>query len=139
MAEDGWRDVILLTLRETPSKKPDEQGKGYGDWVVARVKPDGKLFAVTFRSGKYYPSKIDGSKTLPKDGIGFYSFMELKKPSKVKTDPVKSCACGATRVPAVWDDVVKLLDPRNPPKLPAADEPAPAAAEPPIEKMPWDN
>lgn len=135
MATGEWRDVILLTLRETPTRQKAgresewKEGEGYGDWVVARVKPDGTLFNVTFRSGKYQPSKIDGTKMLPKDGIGFYSFMELRKPSKTNVAPIKACACGATRAPTVWEDVVAMLDPKKPPVLPAA--------EPEIEMPPW--
>lgn len=144
MAEGEWRDVILLTLRETPTKPKKgresewKEGEGYGDWVVARVKPDNTLFGVTFRSGKYYPSKLDGSKTLPKDGISYYSFMELKKPSKTRLGAVRACACGAERIPTVWEDVLALLDPKNPPVLPAPNAEPPAPPAPEVEKMPWE-
>lgn len=132
-----WRNVVLLTLRETPSKKEGKKDEGYGTWIVARVKPDNTLFNVTYRSGRYYPNKLTGEKELPKDGIGYYDFMELKKESKKLTAAVRACACGATRAPTVWDEVVALLDPRHPPVLPPPDAPPPATAEPEIEKMPW--
>lgn len=119
MAAGEWRDVILHTLRETPSKKEGKTNEGYGMWVVARVKPDGSIFGVTVRSGRYYPNKLDGSKTVPKEGMGYYDFMELKKKSKVLTESMKGCpSCGVAREPTVWDEVVKFLDPKNPPKLP---------------------
>ncbi|MDD5301467.1 MAG: hypothetical protein PHS14_00045 [Elusimicrobia bacterium] len=128
MADGEWRDVVLLTLRETPAKPKngvERPGEGYGLWVVARVKPDNTLFGVTLRSGRYYPNKLDGSKTLPKDGLGYYDLMELKKDGKT---------AGETK----WGDVVKLLDPKHPPVLPspAAEAPPPPAEE--IPKMPWE-
>lgn len=120
MADGGWRDVVLLVLREW-EKKP---GEGYGLWVVARVKPDNTLFGVTLRSGRYFPSKLTGEKELPREGLSFYDLMELKKAG----------ATAATK----WEEVVKLLDPKHPPVLPAPDAPAPAAPPEP-EKMPWEN
>jgi hypothetical protein len=139
MAQGEWRDVVLITIRETPSKKADKPDEGYGLWVVARVKPDNTLFNVTVRSGRYYPNKVDGSKTLPKDGIGFYDFMEFKKPSKTQTHPVKACACGAVRTPTVWEDILALLDPKNPPVLPDPNiaQAATPPPEPDIPQMPW--
>lgn len=132
MADSGWSEVILLTLRETPAKPKDgveRPGEGYGQWVVARFWPDGRLFKVTLRAGQYRPSKIDGSKTLPKDGLDYYNLMDLRKPSKVNIDPVKKCECGATRAPTVWEDVVFLMNPRNPPKRPEPIAPAGDAQE----------
>ncbi len=123
MAEGEWRDVVLLTIRETPSKKEGKTGEGYGLWVVARVKPDNTLFAVTLRSGRYYPNKLDGSKTLPKDGLGYYDMMELKKKGQAAE--------------TVWQEVVAMLDPKHPPVLPAPGTPPPPAPEPDIPKMPW--
>ncbi len=125
--EGEWRDVILVTIRENPSKRSDKPDEGYGTWIVARVKPDNKLFGVTFRSGRYYPNKVTGEKTLPKDGIGFYDFMELKKPWKGGPE-------------TTWEMVVKMLDPKHPPVLPHPSEQAktPAPPEPKSERMPWE-
>lgn len=127
MAEGTWKDVVLLTIRETPSKKEGKEGEGYGLWAVARVKPDGTLFNVTLRSGRYYKNKVTGSKEMPKDGLGYYDFMELKKPGKTPG------------VATMWEEVIKLLDPKHPPVLPSTDAPPPAAPEPEIEKMPWEK
>jgi hypothetical protein len=125
MAEGEWRNVILKTIRESPSKKEGKVGEGYGLWVVARIKPDNTLFSVTVRSGRYYPNKVTGEKEIPKDGLGFYDFMALNDKSKTP---------GAE---FVWDEVKPMLDPKTPPVIPAPNAPEPAAAEPPIEEMPW--
>lgn len=123
--EGEWRDVILLTLRETPSKKPEKKDEGYGLWVVARVKPDNTLFGVTLRSGRYYPNKVDGSKSLPKEGIGFYDLKALEEKSK---DPAFDY---------IYAQVKALCDPKHPPVLPNPGAPAPVATEPEPEMPPW--
>ena len=130
MADNGWRDVVLKTIKETPSKK--EEGKGYGLYVIMRVKPDNTVFNVTVRSGQYY--HINGEKRLPKDGLNEFDFFALKE--AVAGDPIKACSCGKTRSPTVFDGVRKLLDRRNPPPVPAADAPPPLADEP-IEECPF--
>ena len=100
MADNGWRDVVLLTLREAPSKK--DPTKGYGLWIVMRVKPDGTVFNVTARSGQYY--FMNSEKRLPKDGLSDWDLSDLKKD---------------------WDKVKVLMDRKNPPPVPAADAPEP--------------
>lgn len=125
MAEGQWRDVVLLTLRETASKKADKPNEGYGLWVVARVKPDNTLFNVTLRAGKYAPNKVDGSKSLPKDGLGYYDIKALEDKSK---DPQHEF---------VWSQVKAMLDPKNPPVIPPPGEPEQQAQEPEPEMPPW--
>lgn len=127
MAEGAWRNVILETIRQTPPDKEKKPGEGYGTWVVARVKPDNTLFGVTFRSGKYYPNKVTGEMELPKDGISYYDFMELKKLWKGGPE-------------TVWDLAVKLLDPRHPPVIPNPGTPPPSAPQDPADdRPPWER
>lgn len=126
---DGWRDVVLRTIKETPSKK--EEGKGYGLYVIMRVKPDNTVFNVTVRSGQYYT--INGEKKLPKDGLNEFDFFALK--GKTTAAPIKACACGAMRDATVFDEVRVLLDRKNPPPVPAPDAPPPPADE--IEQPPF--
>ncbi len=126
MAEGEWRDVILETIREKASEKAGKEGTGYGLWIVARVRPDNTIHNVTVRSGQYYPNKLTGDKTLPKEGLGYYDFMEIKKLWKAGPE-------------TVWELMVKMLDPKHPPVLPAPNAEPPAAPEPEIERMPWDN
>lgn len=119
MADNGWRDVVLMTIRENASKKEGKADEGYGLWVVARVKPDNTLFNVTVRSGRYYPNKVTGSKELPKDGLGHYDFLAL-------------------RDKAAWDQVERLLDPKRPPVIPdPGAEPAASPPPPEPEMPPW--
>ena len=125
MAEGEWRNVILLTIRESPSKKEGKEGEGYGLWVVARVKPDNTLFGVTVRSGRYYPNKVTGEREIPKDGLGFFDFKALKDKSKTPGFEY------------VWDEIEKLLDPKRPPVLPNPGAPPPPAPEPEAETPPW--
>jgi hypothetical protein len=124
-----WRDVVLVTIKKTAPEKEKKPGEGYGMWIAARVRPDGTLFKVTIRSGRYYQNKVTGLMEIPKDGLDYYDCMDLTKPSKQKTVAVKSCACGAEKMPTVWSDVVAMLDPKHPPELPAADATPPAQEE----------
>lgn len=71
---DTWRDVVLKTLRETPSKT--KAGAGFGTWVVQRVKND-KSFSVTVRAGGFYTDAVTGEKRYPKDGLSLYDFKAL--------------------------------------------------------------
>lgn len=133
MASEGWRDVVLMTIKESPSKK--EEGKGYGLYVVMRVKPDNTVFNVTVRSGGYYT--INGEKRLPKDGLNEFDFFALREATI--GEPVKACSCGKMRSATVFDDVKKLLDRRNPPPVPTEDAPPPPApADEPIPDCPFD-
>lgn len=80
---DEWRDVVLLMIRETPSRtKPDA---GYGLWVIQKVK-NNKSVSVTVRSGSYYTDKVTGEKRYPKDGLNLYDFKALKTIYKEKIE-----------------------------------------------------
>lgn len=128
MANEGWRDVVLMTIRETPNKK--KEGHFYGLWVVMRVTPDDKCFGVTVRSGESF--LMNGERRYPKDGLNEFDFYAIKEATA--GDPVKSCSCGKTRSPTVFDEVRKLLDRKNPP--PVGGPPPPASDE--IEPCPFD-
>lgn len=118
MANEGWRDVLLMTIRETPNKKKD--GAFYGLYVIMRITPDNKCFGVTVRSGESY--MMNGFRKYPKEGLNEYDFFALK--NEADGESVKACSCGKMRSPTVFDKVRKLLDRRNPPPVPEPEAPA---------------
>jgi hypothetical protein len=92
---DTWRDAILLTLREMPSK--NKEGSGWGLWVVMKVRND-TCYNVSVRAGSYYTDKVTGERRIPRDGLTSYDFAKLKEE---------------------WAKVKPLLDRDNPPPVPA--------------------
>lgn len=109
---DVYRDILLKTLKETPSKtKP---GAGYGMWVIQRVKNDAS-FKVTVRSGGFYTDAVTGDKRYPKDGLDLFDFNTLSPIFKTEIKPLLEIPKGT---------VVAAAD-------------APPLAEPEPEQMPW--
>ena len=113
MADDGWRTVVLLTIRETPNKK--KEGSWYGTWVVARVKPDGTIFSKTVRSGESYT--MSGERRYPKEGLTWYDFEALRPIYKDKVEP--------------------LIDPKRSVVIPPTGTPTPPPPPDEIEECPF--
>lgn len=82
---DVWRDIVLKTLRETPSRT--KAGAGYGLWVVQRVKNE-KSYSVTVRSGSFYTDAVTAEKRYPKDGLNLYDFKALSATYKAEIEPL---------------------------------------------------
>jgi len=126
-----WRDVVILTIRETPSKS--KAGSGFGMWVIQKLR-DGAHYNVTLRAGNYFTNQVSGEKQYPKDGMTDWDFEALKKsvpglPEKAPGKPT-----------LYWDIVMPLLDRKNPPPVPEPEsQPDPEPAGPPEpERMPWE-
>ena len=118
-----WRDIVLLTVKETPSKT--KEGAGFGAWVIQKLR-DGAHYNVTLRAGNYFTNQLTGEREYPKGGLTDYDLNDLKKtvPGTAET---------------YWAAAMRLLDRKNPPPVPAEGAPVggpPEAPEP--EKMPWE-
>ncbi len=98
---DTWRDIVLKTIRETPSRT--KQGAGFGLWIVQRVKND-KSFSVTVRSGSFYTDAVSGEKRLPKDGLNLYDFKALGPIYKADVEPLLNIPRDTPVDPRTEDD-----------------------------------
>ena len=117
-----WRDIVLLTIKETPSK--NKEGSGFGVWIIQKLR-DGAHYNVTLRAGSFYMNQATGEREYPKGGLTDWDLNELKK-----TVP------GSTET--FWVVGMRLLDRRNPPAVPPPDALEPAQMpEEPIEDVPW--
>lgn len=127
-----WKDVVLLTIRETASKS--KEGSGFGMWVIQKLR-DGAHYNVTVRAGSFYKHQVTGETVYPKDGMTDWDFEALNK----QTGQTTSDGKGGMRAELFWDVTKKLIDRKNPPPVPTdepASEPAPPASEEP-EMPPW--
>ena len=116
-----WREILLLTIRETESKKND--GSGWGIWVFQKAHGDTSV-SVTVRAGRYYTDKVTGDKKYPKDGLSDWDFMALKNKAPDGQG-------------LVWDKVKVLIDRKNPPAVaPIEEETAPEKPSE-MEEAPW--
>lgn len=115
MAAEGWRDVLLLTIRETPNKK--KENAFFGMWVMMRVTPDNKCFSVKVVSGESY--LMNNERKYPREGLTWYDFEALR--------------------PIFIEKISPLIDPRNPPPVPlpgaVVDDTVPESPE--IEQPPF--
>lgn len=133
-----WKDIAILTIRETPSKT--KAGSGFGMWVIQKLR-DGKHYDTTLRAGNFYTNAVTGDKEYPKGGLTDWDFEALKKPTP--TGQRVPDGKGGTRAEMFWDVVIPLLDRKNPPPVPEPEpdtpaeqqQPAPASSEP--ELPPW--
>lgn len=80
-----WRDIVLKTIRETPSKT--KEGSGYGLYIIQRV-CDEKSFSVTVRSGSYRTDAVSGEKVYPRDGLNIYDFNAIRPIYKQEIEPM---------------------------------------------------
>ena len=115
---DIWREIVLKTIKE----KEWKDGKGFGIWIVQKIKNDTSV-SVTVRAGMYYTEKVTGEKRLPKDGLNGYDFEELNK---------------------VWKEIQPLLDHQHPPLVIPVEPPSPEPPKEPappaggeVEEVPW--
>lgn len=85
MPQDEWRDLVLKTIRETPSRT--KEGAGFGLWIIQRVR-NGRSFSVTVRSGGFYTDAVTGERRYPKDGLNAYDFKALRAIFKTEIEPL---------------------------------------------------
>lgn len=113
---DEWRDLVLKTLRETPSRTKD--GAGFGMWVIQRVRNNAS-FSVTVRSGGYYTDKVTGERRYPKEGLSLYDFNALRSIFKTEIEPLlnipKEAVVNLPGPRAVEEEQRKQQEPVEPP------------------------
>lgn len=124
-----WKDVVILTIKQTPSRS--KEGSGFGVWVIQKLR-DGAHYNVTVRAGSYYKHQVTGEPVYPKDGLTDWDFEAMNK----QTGNIIPDGKGGTRPEFIWDVVKKLIDRKNPPPVPT-DEPASAPPTTEPEMPPW--
>jgi hypothetical protein len=103
---DIWREVVLKTIKE----KAWKEGKFFGIWVIQKVRNDTSV-SVTVRAGMAYTDKVTGEKRYPKDGFTDWDLEALRKKNEAG-------------VPII-DEIMPLLDRKNPPPVAPVEEPSP--------------
>ena len=74
MADNGFRSIVLKTIRETQSSK--DETKGWGMWILQYIK-DGQHVATKLVCGEYWTDAMSGEKRYRAKGMGRRDFETL--------------------------------------------------------------